>query len=606
MKTPTQSRSSASSPYTSAAPARQRVSLSRKNRRCLAAVFIVVFPQVPLAAEVALDISVSGADVQLFWPAMSQSHALESSPDLAGPWTPVTQIPAIVGERKELIFSRSVPRYFFRLSYPLEAGPDLPDGTFTDTNGDGIDGDLGNAVFVAPAGLDAAGYGLVPTNSCRTISFGIAQAVATGRAGVYVQAGTYPEMVNLAGGIGVYGGFDSHWLRAPNDTPGHTVLVTGMPGTSEAIAVKASNLTAMAVAADLEIHAPNATGAVAGIGRSSYGIFVSASPVTLDRLVIFAGNGADGAAGAAGVNASATAAASGSKGGTAGTVSWVDYTTRGSGGAAGIQTSFSGRNPNGGTGGAGGTADTATFDYDATRGLNGTNAADWTTGGFGWRGDGGPANSTVPGYPGNPGQTVDGHNGYGGSSGWFYGAGSNGTLGDNGTGGGGGGGSGGNDTGFDSYGAGGGGGGAGGLRAPAAGTGGGGGGASIGVFITGASTVSITTTISTLGNGGRGGNGGNGAQGQPGGTGGLGGNAADDSQRGGNGGNGARGGHSGSGGGGAGGGSAGILRQSLATLNTNDVTYSGGTAGAGGAGGSSPIGSGYQGDPGLIQTSATF
>jgi hypothetical protein len=36
------------------------------------------------------------------------------------------------------------------------------------------------------------------------------------------------------------------------------------------------------------------------------------------------------------------------------------------------------------------------------------------------------------------------------------------------------------------------------------------------------------------------------------------------------------------------------------------VTYSGGTAGAGGAGGSSPIGSGYQGDPGLIQTSATF
>ena len=568
------------------------------------------------AADINLDIESADNQVILSWPALSQSHELQTSPDLAGVWEFVTQLPVIVQSRKTVVLDRSGPRRFFRLAYPLVPGPDLPDGSFTDTNGDGIDGDVLSAIFVAPSGIDAMGRGFSPDTPCRSLAFALATAAASSRTGIYVQAGRYAEHITLSNGIGIYGGFDIHWLRAPNATEGHTVEVTGV---TDAPTVTANGITLQAVLADLSIQAVSATGTVNRNGRSSCAIRIAHSAVRLERLLIRCGNGADGLAGTSGTNASETPAPAGASGGDAGVVvAACDDFSRGSGGAPGMQSFTAGSDPTGGGGGAGGLADTDCDwlhpNYAASSGSTGFPAA-VTGSGFGTGGIGAPANSGIAGQPGTDGRTTDGLDGTGGLGGifaagsWFSNPGGNGTLGDNGTGGGGGGGSGGDDYGGidgDSWGAGGGGGGAGGLRAPTVGTGGGGGGASIGIEATGYSNVLVTDCWIIRGSGGNAGNGGDGGAGQEGGSGGNGGGLAGNSMPGGRGGNGGRGGHSGAGGGGAGGDSMGILRQSTATVNAAIVTFDAGSAGIGGAGGVSPIGGGQSGYAGGVVDIKTF
>ena len=50
---------------------------------------------------------------------------------------------------------------------------------------------------------------------CQTISFGIVRAVQESGRNVYVQAGTYNEVVVLLNGINVWGGYDFNWQSRP-------------------------------------------------------------------------------------------------------------------------------------------------------------------------------------------------------------------------------------------------------------------------------------------------------------------------------------------------------------------------------------------------------
>jgi hypothetical protein len=476
---------------------------------------------------------------------------------------------------------------------------DLPDDSFTDENCDGIDGQIDGGIYVSVAGTDDAGCGLDHLSSCQTINQGITRAALTGREFVYIQAGTYYEVISLAEGIHLVGGYDSSWQRAPRMNPGHTVTVVGGvdSNTGQFMTIRAYGLSAPTRLLDLVLVGPTAQGTVGKDGRSSYVLWaVSSSGLSIERVTFQAGNGVNGLNGDNGLDAptvGATSAMNGGIGGSAGSNgSACDYTTKGAGGSAGSNTCSGGRAPSGGAGGAGGTMDTdgcvlgICTDCSARPGSAGTNASVYSSSSYGYRGAGSSPCNTPSG--GNSGRYDNGAAGAAGSGGrisdqfWYANGGTAGATGDNGTGGGGGGGSGGCDDGTDSWGAGGGGGGAGGCAARGAGTGGGGGGGSFGLFLV-SSTVTATECLVTGGAGGDGGRGGNGGRGQSGGLGGYGGSGAGGSQGGGAGGAGRHGGHGGGGGGGAGGVSYGVYGVSSPSLPV--CTFSGGARGVGGQGG---------------------
>jgi len=479
--------------------------------------------------------------------------------------------------------------------------PDSPDGNFTDTNCDGIDGDAGQAVFVAPSGDDAAGCGAMGT-PCASLNAGLAEAVAQTLTEVYMMEGTYDDgAVILADGVSIWGGFDPAWDRGSGAV---TTLLgsTGVevaPGASEAATLVADGLTQPTSVSDLRIVGPDAVGTYPdGAGKSSFAVWVSntgAGILTLERNMLVGGAGAPGAPGASGQDAIqvvATNSMNGSPGGSADSfVTACNDTSRGLGGARGTNTEAG---TAGGLGGRGGTMDTDctlfSENFDATVGEGGTDGQS-SAGSIGLGGFGG-AGTTIcaPGQNGALGRITNGVAGQGGS-GWrllgLFWAGENGNSGSTGAsggGGGGGGGSGGCDTGTDAYGAGGGGGGAGGWGAISGGSGGGAGGASFGLYLVDASPT-VQDNVFERGDGGDGGDGGAGGRGQSGGQGGPGGSGAGGASAGGRGGDGGHGGHGAGGGGGLGGYSLGIfiLGSSTPTLVAN--SYSGGTPGQGGAGG---------------------
>ncbi len=487
---------------------------------------------------------------------------------------------------------------------------DSPDGSYQDANCDGIDGEVTRGIFVAGAGANGPNCGLTSATPCQTISFGIVRAVTVGRNQVFVQAGTYNEVVVMLNGVSVYGGYDVGWQRAGYTSAGHVVTITGAQdtgngGASEWLTVRAHDLIVPVTIADVILRGPMASGTVAGNGRSSYAVHVQAATVRLERVRIEAGNGADGAAGSAGTDAvivDRQPYMDGARGGDGREYDTVcDTSGQGAGGARGTNScamSPSGRGMNGGGGGAGGTMDTScgfsgscavSGNCNARAGAGGANA-DSVSGVNGTGGAGGSGlDQCGPTGSGNPGFTANGAGGTrvnGGAiaAGYWYGrAGNGGGTGENGGGGGGGGGAGGCDNGTDSYGGGGGGGGAGGCAARGGGGGGGGGGGAFGVFVTGNATVMIEGCALQRGNGGKGGDGGSGGRGQSPGQGNLGGNGPGGATPG-SGGGGAHGGHGGGGAGGQGGRSIGLAWTPGSTV-TQDCTIGGGVAGAGGASG---------------------
>ncbi|HTR50600.1 MAG TPA: hypothetical protein VMJ10_07830 [Kofleriaceae bacterium] len=490
---------------------------------------------------------------------------------------------------------------------------DVPDGSYTDDNCDGIDGDITKGIFVSNAGADTSTCGLVYTSPCQTISYSIVRAVLEAKQNVYVQAGTYNEVVVLQSGVNIWGGYDATWIRNSYATPGHTVTIVGKQDTTtggdgEWLAVRAHNLIVPVTIGDVIIQGPNASGGGGNSGldgHASYGVHVYAGSLNLVRVQLLAGTGATGSTGTPGsdaVIADAQSYMTGGKGGDGAQYSTAcDDSSRGGGGAIGTNSctaSPSGRAMNGGNGGRGGTMDSdcsfPDYDFDATAGASGTNAA-YTFGTFGTPGSGGSGTNVCgPAGNGDPGLVVNGAAGGVNNGGYVYGngywyarAGGSGGTGENGGGGGGGGGgAGGCDNGTDSYGGGGGGGGAGGCAARGGGGGGGGGGGSFALFAASSSTVTMSSCELVLASGGAGGTGGTGGRGQSGGASGAPGARQSNGSSPGTGGAGAHGGHGGGGGGGQGGRAVGIGWTPDSNM-TETCTFSGGAPGLGGSGGAS-------------------
>ncbi|MEW6160461.1 MAG: hypothetical protein AB1813_23765 [Verrucomicrobiota bacterium] len=56
--------------------------------------------------------------VEIRWPSEPDNFVLQSAPDIAGPWSDVTQSPIIVGPNKTLVFPATTEKQFFRLLMP--------------------------------------------------------------------------------------------------------------------------------------------------------------------------------------------------------------------------------------------------------------------------------------------------------------------------------------------------------------------------------------------------------------------------------------------------------------------------------------------------------
>jgi hypothetical protein len=452
---------------------------------------------------------------------------------------------------------------------------DAPDMGFADTNCDGIDGSEANAIFVSITGSDT-GSG-TRASPLRTIAAAV--AVAAGQVKhVYATGGVYAGVLNVANGVGFYGGYGIDWTRSLlNETRIGGGLMSG--GTVGALV---SGVTAPTTLQHLKL----APGAPTSPGDSSYGVRAVGSPgLILESVVAIGAPGASGSAGAAGRNGvngrQGTAGGGGSCGDDIG------------GDGGGVEGPRFGRQ--GGEGGDGGRGDGAAHGFNGKTGQQGAGVGGGPGGAGGFAGD--------PGEPGAAGENGalglfkgDGAGGAGGTvmdGLWRSNLSQRGNDGTDGSGGGGGGGGGAQDCIFCNNGGGNGGGEGGeGGEGGRGGTAGGGGGGSFGIFLVNSSGATIRNSVITASDGGAGGLGGNGGQGGAGGLRGLGGAVCtSEVGRGGNGGLGGAGGRGGAGGGGAGGPSIALYRQNSV------IAYSGNTFahGFGGAGGAS---AGNAGSPG--------
>ena len=512
-----------------------------------------------------------------------------------------------------------------------KSGEDIPDGV--DSDCDGVDGEVQNAVFVAKNGADSAkGTMSAPV---LTVHRGIEAALEAGLRDVYVATGVYQENVTLGAGVGLYGGFSSDF-KVRDRVLYETVLMGVLPTGSEKATVNVLD----PVGGETVMDGFTVFGHGSKVpGKSSYAVYIRNADdhVRLANNTVVAGNGGDGLPGSTGK--------SGDEG-----------LPGGSGqGATEVITCAGDTNPGGGAGerscggvdvggGAGGTSVCPDYDIDGKQPYDppinqGVAAGEGGAPGknndpdVGGGGDPGwdflkwsytdCANCVSPPLPhiwagsdggkGTLGTFGAGGGGCGDASGkvlggeWAPGAGTDGGAGTHGGGGGGGGAGGGVEVvtcgdGGPDLGGSGGGGGSGGC-AGTSGTGGSGGGGSFGLFLVWTKPVSAPPVIE--GNVVRSGNGGKGGDGGVGGVGGVGGAGASGGAsgvanpttkcagQGGHGGNGGNGGHGGGGGGGCGGVSYGIFATGQVGLDLSglkspsNVFEAGGTGGAGGQGGAS-------------------
>lgn len=460
---------------------------------------------------------------------------------------------------------------------------DDPDPAFADTDCDGIDGDIGRAIFVDTLTGNDANDGTMASPR-RTIAGGIARAVATLRPHVYVSRGTYDEPVAMVNGIGVYGGYDAAtgWSRGTANT---VFISVSTVANGRIVGVSASNITSTTVLDLVTVAAASTTSP----GVSVYGVHASNAPgFVLSNSIVTAGGGGPGVAGS-------TSGFTGSSGGSGfpGGQGSCDGSPPGSGGGGGTNASCPAAN--GGAGGRGG------FEGSNSGVPGGTSAAGVCGGSGGGGGDPGRAGGNGCNGPNG----AAGPNGAGGQTGgfvsggfWFARPGNNGIAGSSGPGGGGGGGGGGQGCTFcdDGSGNGGGGGAAGGCGG-GFGTGGSGGGGSFGVFLVDSTGMILRNNNIDAGPGGRGGDG------RSGGPGGSPGNPANGGTTctgevgaGGRGGTAGAGGSGGHGGGGAGGDSWAIYR-SATTVDTSSNVLS---AAGGGPGGVGPGNAGQNGSSGTV------
>jgi hypothetical protein len=439
-----------------------------------------------------------------------------------------------------------------------------------------FDGDAAHGIFVSVLGYDGNPGTLHAPK--RTLAAGIDAAFNVKR-DLYIAAGVYPEVLTLANGVNVYGGYDTSWQRAASNI----TKITGSGGPYFNAAV-ASNITAPTTL-QLATLAPSAP---TGSGTTSYGLRGTGSPgLVLDHVTIRAASGTAGAA--------APAGRPGADGGNGAAPGFRDGFLPGARGS-----SLAGHP--GGDGGYG--AHVLADHSSATDGAPGQSTTPDAFGRAG--GPGGPAGASSanpdPGANGLAGDSGHiGADGAGGGTGnaapasgfWSTARGQNGHPGSAGHGGGGGGGGGSDNCTLGNLVQGGdGGGGGGGGSGGGGGAGGPGGGGSFGIFLVKSAGAVVRDSNVAAANGGPGGTGGSGGYPGAGGLGGPGdagsiasGLCSARGAAGGNGGLGGGGGLGGDGGGGAGGPSIAIYGLGPTDTPGTKVSYGHRGAGAPGHGG---------------------
>lgn len=446
---------------------------------------------------------------------------------------------------------------------------DLPDAQVLDTDCDGVDGTISRSVFVSATTGDDANPGTM-LHPKKTITAGLAAAVAEGKRDVLVSEGDYVESVTLADGVGLHGGYRvaEEWRRYPDSVA--SVL-------GGAVALRAEAISAPTRVSQMVFVAKSGSQA----GEHSIGAWLSACTdgLVFERCGFRSGVGGPGLPGGNG-----QAGAAGANGGSGGN---------------GCEGSCIGPCGQPSVGGGGGSACGRTGGNGGAPGIGGQSGKPGQDGCCTTAGGPGGAEET-PGGPGSNGaHGADGADGVGGQAflwldetGLAAGRGGDGAPGGHGQGGGGGGGGGGHGGICPDYGGAGGGGGGGGCGGTP-GLGGGPGGSSIAV-VSWQSAARFVQCKFQSANGGPGGSGGVGGGGGAAGTGGNGGGGHEGSGPGGKGGNGGKGGRGGHGGGGPGGSSVGVLCGGLVLLAIESPTFATGSAGAGG---DSP---GSKGDKGIV------
>jgi hypothetical protein len=531
------------------------------------------------------------------------------------------------------------------------AGADHPDAAGTDSDCDGVDGEIGNAVFVSKEGHDVLGDGSID-DPVRSVGQAIALARALSLRDVYVATGLYEESIELRPGVHVYGGYSADF-RVHDPRVYETTLFGQPPTTQRPATVTVVGLEGAATLDGFTIYGRSRSVA----GGTSIAVYVrdAGSGLTLTNNRIVAGDGGYGARGSDGTSGAD---------GLGGVDGYPIHDTgslsvcAGRSGGAGGQRTCSGTAVHGGAGGNSqcpvydASVANPGWDYHAP-GENGSPGlyhggaggeagydAQWNTstspacgicrqpkdssGNF--LSDSGSAGGDgLAGADGTLGAGCSQAGGQIAGGVWTGVAGQGGGAGDHGGGGGGGGAGGGvqvvgcSTLGGHDIGGSGGGGGSGGCGGSAA-TGGGAGGGSFGILVvftvppTGLPRIQGNDITTGLGGvGGDGGTGGKGGAGGGGAAGGIGNPSSPDYQsywcasEGGNGGHGGRGGHGGGGGGGCGGVSYGVYVSgagglSLTPLRSNSVQ----ATGAGGTGGRGGASLGRPGTPGATGATSPF
>ena len=184
-------------------------------------------------------------------------------------------------------------------------GVDLPDadpGPHSDSNCDGIDGELAQAVFVSKAGADTNPGTLASPK--RTIQVGLNQAAETGTAFVYVATGLYEEDLELRRGVRVYGGYSGDFVTRAIHL--YETVIIGMGSSETHPATVSLDAAALEQPTGLDGFTILGHDAV-DPGGSSYAILVMnpCESVIIRNTRILAGAGASGVHGAPGAHGTA-------------------------------------------------------------------------------------------------------------------------------------------------------------------------------------------------------------------------------------------------------------------------------------------------------------
>jgi hypothetical protein len=103
---------------------------------------------------------------------------------------------------------------------------DAPDVGFVDSNCDGIDGNEAAAVFVSPSGSDL-NSGLTRSQPKATLNAALDTGAVVARSQLYVASGTYPSLAARSA-FSLYGGYDpATWQRST--ALGNTTVIAGSP-----------------------------------------------------------------------------------------------------------------------------------------------------------------------------------------------------------------------------------------------------------------------------------------------------------------------------------------------------------------------------------------